>query len=328
MLQDKRNFRAIIRRENTILRLLKMKFVSNTNNNTLRVTYSKTMKTIATRAFIVALSISFSSIATAAQHALLVGVGSYSQSPLAGPVNDIEVMQRVLQKKWGFNKSNIDILLNEQGTKKNIISAINNLYTKSKPQDEIFIYLSGHGTSASDKDLDIPLPTTSGAFIPFDAVGAKSMKQLIDRLIIGRQDFRPLLKKLDEGNRNVFVAIDACYSGNTVRGSYRKNKLQKRFMNLSDLLPRSAFNDTSITNDTGKQKLAQNSTDDAYPYKNVYYLSASGEHEPAQDIPPEMVAEYPTIDGKPHGAFSDTLLRILNKNINSDINKDGNITYS
>jgi len=43
-----------------------------------------------------------------------------------------------------------------------------------------------------------------------------------------------------------------------------------------------------------------------YPYKNIYYLSASGEFEAAQDISPAFLSQYPTFDGKPHGAFTDT----------------------
>ena len=285
------------------------------------------MKTITLVYFLFAFGISWWTTTYAAEYAVLVGVGDYIQAPLAGPINDVTVMQRVLENKWGFKTENIAVLLNEQGTKKNILSAIANLYTKSKPGDQIFIFLSGHGTSASDEDLEIPLPTTTGAFIPFDIAGVKTTQELLSHLIIGREDIRPLLEKLDKGNRNIFVAIDACYSGNTVRGAFKKNKLQKRFMNLSQLVPRSAFEKSQIVqSDTALSH--SSSTNQTYPYQHVYYLSASGEHEPAQDIPPEMVAEYPTIDGKPHGAFSDTLLRILNNNIDSDINKDGTITYS
>lgn len=278
--------------------------------------------------FIIPFGLSYPVKTHAAAYAVLVGVGKYAQAPLAGPVNDVEVMHRVLQNKWGFKKENIEVLLNEQGTKKNILSAIQNLYTKSNPGDQIFIFLSGHGTSASDEDLEIPLPTTTGAFIPFDIAGVKTTEELVNHLIIGREDIRPLLKKLDDGNRNIFVAIDACYSGNTVRGAFKKNKLQKRYLDLSRLLPRSAFSNNQVSIENNSAKKDPGNNDQSYPYKHVYYLSASGEHEPAQDIPPEMVAEYPTIDGKPHGAFSDTLLRILNKNIDSDTNNDGSISYS
>lgn len=269
----------------------------------------------------------FGPIAHAERYGLLVGVGKYHTQPLSGPQYDVQVMQKVLLQQWGFKKKNLTVLLDQQGTKKNILAEIGKLYKKSKPGDQVFIYLSGHGTSSQDKDISAPLPTTSGAFIPIDVKGVKTVAQLVERLIIGRKDLRPLLMKLDRGGRHVFVVIDACYSGNTVRGVYNKKQLPTRFMNLRDLLPKRAFGDDLVSSDADWGVAAANE-DSVYPYKNVYYLAASGEYEPAQDIPPELIDAYPTIDGKPHGAFSDTLLRVLTKNIDADIDQDGSITYA
>jgi hypothetical protein len=268
------------------------------------------------------------SVAHAERHALLVGIGDYHVKPLAGPVNDVAAMQQVLTDKWGFDEKNIKTILNKQGTKKNILAAIEQLFHKTQSGDEVFIYLSGHGTSASDKNLSTPLPTTSGAFIPIDIAGVKTMDQLIKKLVIGRNDLRPLLKKFDEGNRHVFVAIDACYSGNTVRGAFGKKRLDKRFIHVRDILPNRAFGDDLDFSSSSDWSAEENSNDHSYPYKNIYYLSASGEHEPAQDIPPHMVDKFPTIDGKSHGAFSDTLLSILKNNIEADVDGDGVVTYS
>lgn len=267
-------------------------------------------------------------IANAAKHALLVGVGDYHVKPLSGPVNDVREMQKILSERWGFDKKNITILLNKQGTKKNILAAIENLYKRSNTGDDIFIYLSGHGTSASDRDLATPLPTTSGAFIPIDIAGVKNMDQLVKKLIVGKNDLRPLLTKFDKGQRQVFVAIDACYSGNTVRSAFSKRRLTKRFMHVRDILPKRAFGDDLDFSGGETWSSTESDVGNTYPYKNIYYLSASGEHEPAQDIPLNMVDSFPTIDGKSHGAFSDTLLRILNNDINADIDGDGDVTYS
>jgi hypothetical protein len=267
-------------------------------------------------------------VAGAAKHALLVGVADYYIKPLSGPVNDVTEMQKVLTERWGFKNKNINILLNEQGTKKNILAAINKLYDQTNPGDQVFIYLSGHGTSASDRDLHTPLPTTSGAFIPIDIKGVKTMEQLVKKLVVGKNDLRPILTKLDEGQRHVFVAIDACYSGNTVRGVFGKHRLKKRFLSAYDILPARAFGDELDFSGGGDWSSAESDVGNTYPYKNIYYLSASGEHEPAQDIPPDMVEVFPTIDGQAHGAFSDTLLKALNNDINADIDGDGTVTYA
>ncbi len=271
----------------------------------------------------------FANTVLAENHALLVGIANYHIKPLAGPKNDAVLLQKILHNKWSFKKRNIKLILNQAGTKKNILDNIKALYQRSKSGDNIFIYLSGHGTSAQDKAFKFPLPTSSGAFIPIDIENANNKSDLINNLIIGRNDLKPLLQQFDNNGRHVFVAIDACFSGNTVRGLYSKHKLDSRYLSINKIL---AANRSYSTKKKSLYSKKENSTINnstaVYPYKNIYYLAASGEYEPAQDIKPEMLERYPTIDGKPHGAFTDTLLRILNHDLDADTNHDGIINYS
>ncbi len=262
--------------------------------------------------------------AFAARHALLVGVGDYDiVRKLYGPVNDVAAIKTVLMESWGFEAANIKTILNVDGTKRNILNEIAKLQDRSQPGDEIFIYLSGHGTSAGDEDIKTPLPTTTGAFIPYDIQGVSSVEELMDRLIIGVNDLQPVLKPLDQGGRHVFVAIDACYSGNAVRGRHSQVQLPQRFVKLSDLLPPGSYSKQNKPRVRGLKRKVKT----AYPYNNVYYLAASGEFEPAQDIPPEFITQYPTFTGKPHGAFTDTLVRVLALGTDADIDRDGVVTY-
>lgn len=259
----------------------------------------------------------------AANHALLIGIADYPGFPLYGPVHDVEAIKTVLQTKWGFESANISVLLNKASTKKNILLAIEALYQRTKAGDNAFIYMSGHGTSAADQAIQAPLPTTSGAFIPIDVkFNAKNKQELVTSLVMGRDDIRPIIKKLDEGGRHVFVAIDACYSGNTVRGGFAADALPSRAIPLDKLAPK-GFGEDEI----GKASW-QITPQTGYPYKNVYYLSASGEYEVATDIPPEKLREFPTVDNKPHGSFTDTLLRVLKGELSADNDKDGSLTYA
>ncbi len=282
--------------------------------------------------YMLATGLLFSSMAISAvastKHALLVGISDYHVKPLAGPVNDVYAIRQVLLKHWGFELKNVTLLLNQQATKNNILEKMRSLFYHSKPGDEIFIYLSGHGTSASDHGLATALPTTTGAFIPIDIKDIDNAAELVDRLIVGKNDIRPILTRLDEGNRHVFVAIDACYSGNTVRGVFNEKQLPSRFLDINDLLPTRGFGDDINRMRTTDWKEVSEDKSNTYPYKNIFYLSASGEHEPAQDIPPNMLAQYPTFDAKPHGAFTDSLLRILNKNLDADMDNNGSLSYA
>ena len=265
----------------------------------------------------------------AKREALLVGVSSYPVSSLEGPINDVAAMKKVLVSNWNFPVENIRILLDKKGTKKNILAAIAHLYDITDSGDEIFIYFSGHGTSAEDRNLNFPLPTTTGAFIPYDVREAKDLQQAFRHLVIGKTDLRPLLEKLDKGKRHVFVAIDACYSGNAVRGAYLdpSKQLPSRFLDLHKMFPGRAFGDDLVHKGSEVWEEKSGGNYEPYPYSNIYYLSASGENEQAKDIPTRLLKFKPTVDGKAHGAFTDTLLRVLIDPKKADSDHNGRVTY-
>ena len=272
------------------------------------------------------LGILLSGIVQAKNYALLVGVSDYPAQPLEGPVYDVEAIQDVLVSQWDFEQKNVQVLINEQASKNAILAAIDGLYARSSEGDNVFIYFSGHGTSSQDVDIRAPLPTTSGAFIPFDIADVKSKEELVSKLIVGRKDLRPRFEQFDENGRHLFVAIDACYSGNTVRGGFRKDQLPTRHLALSQLVPKSFGADLEYGSERKWEDQIEEK--DIYPYRNVFYLGASGEHEKAQDIPSRMISEFETLDSKPHGAFTDSLLRYMHEPSGADSDKDGSVSYA
>jgi hypothetical protein len=260
----------------------------------------------------------------AENYALIIGIGNYPYQPLEGPVNDAQSIKTILESRWAFKAENIETLIDQQATRENILQAIDELYTKTQPQDNIFLYYSGHGTSVYDNTIQAPLPNTSGALIPYDVRGLKTKNELMKKLIKGRDDLKPRFSKLDAGNRHLFVAIDACYSGNTIRNLKDPLQLPTRFLNLSAL-----FSEKESKNNSGGSTAKPEHFElvEDYPYQNIFYLSAASEHEKAQDIPSRMLHKIPTIDNKPHGAFTNSLLEFLYQPIKADINKDNKISY-
>ncbi|MDJ0652779.1 MAG: caspase family protein [Xanthomonadales bacterium] len=258
----------------------------------------------------------------ATRHALLIGVGNYDNpvSALLAPSFDVSAVEQTLVEQWGFERDRIFKLLDGEASKKGIIDALRQLEVVSEEGDFIFIYYAGHGTSALDVNVAAALPHTSGALIPADFDKHGSPQEISNSLVVGRRDIRPILENLDRNGRTVFVAVDACYSGNTVRGA--NSALTGRpplRVRSADLLP--AGTET-------RQRPAKQGGKDPYPYREVFYLSAAGEHEPAGEIDDQLLKWYPTFDGKPHGAFTDALLRAM-KGLTpgTDANGDGNITY-
>lgn len=267
-----------------------------------------------------------SKLAIAENHALIIGIGKYPFQPLEGPKYDAIAIKEVLNKKWGFKEKNISTLIDSEATRKNILLSIDNLYDKTSSGDNIFIYYSGHGTSIYDNTIKAPLPETSGALIPYDVAGLKTKQELLDKLIIGRNDLRPRFSKLDMHGRHLFIAIDACYSGNTIRNTNDPEELPTRFMDVNRLVkadPSTIHNDLLSSNDAIPSDIDKN----IYPYQNIVYISAASEYEKAQDIPHRLLHKIPTIDNNPHGAFTNTLLEHLYNPSKADLNNNQSVSY-
>jgi len=255
-------------------------------------------------------------LASTKKHAVLIGIGDYpTVRKLEGPLHDVELIKGALVSHWQFKQENIQTLVNEQASKKNILQAIAYPVANSMPGDTVFIYFSGHGTSAADTSLPVSMPIKTGALLPHDIAGAVTSQELHDRLLIGSRDLKPVLQQLDAAGLNVLVVVDACFSGNVIRNKKPEGALPERFVRFADLLPRQSV----------KAKLAERlkfNPENSYPYENVSSLSAAHEYEVAQDIPASMLHKFPTVDGKPHGAFTDSLAKVLSNYELGDL--DGN----
>lgn len=231
--------------------------------------------------------------------ALLVGVGTYQApqiSKLIGPPNDIEALKGRLTSKLGFLPADIHTLVNSDATKVNILRELESLSDRSAPGDNVLIYYSGHGTSAGQSGNSFDLPYLTGAWLPHD-LPFTSITAIKEGLIIGSRDLRPRLKHLDDGGRIVVVLTDSCYSGQLVRST---SAMQAPVRKVD--LPSSP---------TANAVAAPRGIPQPYPYANVLMISAASDSEAAVDLSGPIMNRWPTVDGLPHGAFTDTLLRML-----------------
>jgi len=253
------------------------------------------------------------------KRALLIGISKYSErvGPLEGPANDITSLHEILPS-WGFAPENITVLRENQATREGILGALQRLAARTRSGDYVLVYFSGHGTSAEDRDFGqrLDLPYTSGALVPADLNFSpnSSPEALTQTLIVGNTDIRPIFEQMDRKGAYVLAIFDACYSGNTVRSI--KSTLKQRRLDLRGLM--------RIPGNSSRHELyesVQNYTPQPYPYRNISYLGAASENQPALDLGSNET--YMTVDNKPHGAFTDTLLRILKGQIGADTNGDG-----
>lgn len=264
------------------------------------------------------LCLSITTAAGAENHALLIGIGTYRQRTLEGPPFDVAALARMLRANYGFARENIRTLVNQEAVKSRILHEIQLLAHRTRPGDRVFIYFSGHGTSRRDELMALPLPHDTGALVPADFNGSpgQSVDQLLDQLIIGKRDLRPTLRQLDR-DREILMVFDTCFSGNTVRAAAAPGQADSgRYLRLS--WPGIFGAEQEIG------RFEQNlKSEEPYPYQNVFYISASTANEVAKDIRSDSLHRYPTIDGKPHGVLTDSLLRVLAGQRPVDTDHDG-----
>jgi len=259
----------------------------------------------------------------AVSQALLIGIGQYpGAAKLEGPINDVGLVKELLLHSEYFNNENIVELLDEKATKKNIIDAIHQIQSLAVSGDKVVLYFSGHGTSALNDQIDADVPSNSGALVPYDIEGLSGKDELKDRLLVGRRDLRPVLNNLDKAGVEVLVLVDACFSGNVVRGYNGAETLPSKFLEFSNLLPELFRRKELAAEPAALIKTQQ------YPYRNVYLIAAAQEDQYAHDIPSDRLTQFPTIDLKPHGAFTDSLVRALAGLYRDAIEGSANITLS
>jgi hypothetical protein len=256
--------------------------------------------------------------AHAAKRALLIGVGRYQNGiqSLEGPAYDIAALENVLSSKFQF--TSVTKLTDEQATRAAILKAIEALIAQTKAGDYVFLYFSGHGTSGALEEMQqAGIDVHTGAILPYDTAISPE-KAIAPSILIGRRDLRPLLGKLDATGAESWVVFDSCFSEHASRAAMLAPKGAPRYQRLLDDLPPAPAGSATGSADTLRVE--------PYPYRNIVYISAASHAEVARDITSQLVrAGTATFDGKPHGAFTDTLLQGIAGR--ADFNRDGTITY-
>ncbi len=167
-----------------------------------------------------------SAVTAQTRRAFLVGINNYEpkgpvKKPLcrkvgdvknlSGSVNDVMGMKGILVSRFYFKPGNIRVLINEQATRHNILSGIeNHLIKDAAPGDVCVFYFAGHGSRVKNSMSGEP-DKKDETLVPADwyrGVGDirdKELKRLFNRI---------LDKKV-----HLTVIVDACHSGSISRGS-------------------------------------------------------------------------------------------------------------
>jgi hypothetical protein len=144
-----------------------------------------------------------------AKRALLVGCNyPGTKCELHGCANDVRRMRTTLVERFGFDESDILVMLDTdpstpQPTGANIRSSLNKLINSVQPGDALVFHYSGHGTQVPPENGAPGETDTEEAIVPTD------MNLLTD------DDFRGLVNQIPDGVTFTFLS-DSCHSGGLI----------------------------------------------------------------------------------------------------------------
>jgi len=183
------------------------------------------------------LSLALSTL-SAQMHSLVIGVNNGN---LIGAENDAAIMNQLLANKGVQYRQQ---LYGPNATAKNIMDAFEKIVNHAKPNDWVYLFFSGHGTSPFDPDnrdkpqLKKRLQGT-GALFTGD-----------NKYLVIKESLAPLFRTLDKNRVRTIVIFDACFSGSAY----------KNVFNAPTDLPFYTPNPTRRG---------------TYPYENLIYLSST-----------------------------------------------------
>jgi hypothetical protein len=184
------------------LKLFEHEIALQTGVNRIVIEASDDKGYVATSSFQVELKSNGTNVvsATGKNYFLGVGINKYQHyDQLKNPVRDVVAFADILQKKFGYEQANIKLLLDSMATRKNIISEIRQFLKKTGPNDNVIIYLAGHGNSD-------PLSDGQYYFLPQEAERSDPAESGLKSTDI-LDPFRNINAK------HCLLIIDACYSG-------------------------------------------------------------------------------------------------------------------
>ena len=164
--------------------------------------------------------------------ALIIGVGQYKKesiTDLPGPPEDAKRFYALLTDKnsYQFPARNVCLLLDEQATKHNVISAFRKKLIEPARKDDIVVfYYAGHGSQITDINHD-EADNMDETFVLHDS-RTDDILDFID------DEFNQLITQLYKKTRNIAIFLDSCNSGTATRGNFLARFTEPLILNATD----------------------------------------------------------------------------------------------
>lgn len=150
-----------------------------------------------------------------ARRALLIGIDDYPHmTPLAGCVNDVNLMRSVLTENLGFPEKHITMLTNDQATRDGILAAFDELHEQTGEDDLVVIHYAGHGSRMTDREGDEP-DGMDETIVTFD-----SGRDPLPNRDITDDEINETVLRLSEKTPYLTLIFDCCHSGTITRDAF------------------------------------------------------------------------------------------------------------
>ncbi|MBK6824394.1 MAG: caspase family protein [Saprospiraceae bacterium] len=200
--------------------------------------------------------------------AFLVGISNYSEGTYWSTINahnDIELLKSVLSNR-SYKQNNIIVLEDKEATKANIIAQLNKLLEQQIVSgDQLFMHFSSHGQQRIDKNGD-ELDGLDECIVPYDSPMFYQENKYEGERLLSDDELNLYLgkarKKLGK-NGHIFVSVDACHSGTSLRGYGSNARGTDVIMGAAITIPKEvnnndqSFKETEYTLSKNQNELAE-----------------------------------------------------------------------
>ncbi len=146
--------------------------------------------------------------------------------------DDAKSFAKVVSERLGVPQENVTLLVGSQGTRTRVVQALKDLARKTRPEDLVLIYFSGHGTHIPDVP---PLDEAEGLDAAFICYHTKPNLKRDDpdlkEILLVDDDFAVLMKQIPARRR---VLVSDCSLGGSIQKDISPNFTSKSNPLLSD----------------------------------------------------------------------------------------------
>ncbi|MBX2843719.1 MAG: caspase family protein [Flammeovirgaceae bacterium] len=166
--------------------------------------------------------------------ALIIGINEYvpqgkgiriknrNWQNLDGAVNDALGINSMIISRFGFHKSNVKLLLNQEASRAAIFSQLDQLVKRAKQSDQVFIYYAGHGSQVYNSKSANEDDNYDESIIPADAyAGADDIRD---------KELNKYFSSLGKKGVRLTVIFDSCNSGSVTRGGLKNREFKSRYL--------------------------------------------------------------------------------------------------